>query len=394
MSEPLPVRANLDWLKKRSKERLDALRVSNPQAKLSDAQLEVAREFGFPSWRKLKAHVEQIRKVLDALVPSDVRRLAAAEVVAPDDPDLSRLLAAVATGETQAVSELLARRPALAAAHAADGQTPLHLAAQFNDPQLAALLIAYGADFNAAYGESGHTPLSWATTVNAQECARELVKFGAHADLFCSAGIGLLDRVQSFFDSTGTLIPGASRTGSSRFGPDGSRLPCPPMPAQEQVSDALYIACRNAQTEVVRFLLCKQPDLSFRAFLGGTPLHWAHFGGSRDVVELLEQQGADVSARDDALGCTPRSFGICVPCNWGFTFLVRARLAEDPTLVNIMDGRTSPLHEAVKNNRLEVVKFLLDNGANPSLLNGDGKSPVQLAIELGHVAAAEIIRSA
>src|SRR4029077_16354798 len=125
---------------------------------------------------------------------------------------------------------------------------------------------------------------------------------------------------------TGVLVPGASRTGSSRFAPDGLRLPCPPLTAQEQVSDALSIACRNCQAEVVRFLLGKQPDLSFRAYLGATPLHWAYFGGSRTVVELLEQNGADTAVRDEALGCTPRSFGICVPANWGFAFLVRARL--------------------------------------------------------------------
>jgi ankyrin repeat protein len=391
MSESLPLRANLEWLKKRSKERLDELRADRPEATLSDAQLSVAREFGFPSWRKLKAHVELIRKELDALVPPDVVRRAATEVVAPDDPDLASLLAAVNAGETKAVAELLARRPALAAAHGPDGQTPLHLAAQCNDPQLAALLIAYGADLHAKYGQSGHSPLSWAITCNAMECGRELVRFGAQPDLFCAAGLGLVDRLPTFFDSTGSLIHGASRTGSSRFALDGSRLPCPPLSARDHVSDALYIACRNGQAEVVRFLLGKQPDLSFRAYLGATPLHWAYFGGSRTVVELLEQSGADATVRDDTLGCMPRSFGICVPANWGFAFLVRARLGEDPSLANIMDGRTSPLHEAARNNQTEIVKLLLDNGANPSLADGDGKTPLDLAKELGHIAVAGLL---
>jgi ankyrin repeat protein len=394
MSRPLPLRANLEWLKKLSKERLDALRAGNPGAKLSEAQLEVAREFGFPSWRKLKAHVEQVRQKLDAIVHPDVRRRAAAEIVAADDADLTRLLAAVAAGESQVVTDLVARRPALAAAHGPDGQTPLHIAAQYNDPRMAAVLVAYGADIDAKFGQSGHSALSWAVTCNALECAQALVKLGAAPDLFCAAGIGALEHVQGCFDTTGALRADASRTGSSRFAPDGSRLPCPPLTAREQVSDALYIACRNGQAEVVRFLLTKQPDLSFRAFLGATPLHWACFGGSRTVVELLVQNGADTAVRDDALGCTPRSFGICVPANWGFAFLVRARLAEDPSLVNIMDGRTSPLHEAAQNNRAEVVRLLLDQGANPSLTNGDGNTPLDLATESGHVAVAEMLRGA
>jgi ankyrin repeat protein len=325
--------------------------------------------------------------------PLPLRR-AATDSVAPDDPDLAAFLAAIDAGEVQAVTELLARRPALAAARGPDGQTPLHVAAQCNDPRIAALLVAWGADLDAKYGQSGHSPLSWAVTCNAPECAMALLNLGAEIDLFCAAGIGAIEQVVACFDAAGVLIPGSSRTGSSRFAPDGSRLPCPPLTAREQVSDALYIACRNGQTEVVRFLLGKDPDLTFRAFLGATPLHWAWFGGSRTVVELLEERGADRAARDEDLGCTPRSFGICVPANWGMAFLVRARLAEDPTLVNIMDGRTSPLHEAAGNNQAEIVRLLLDHGANPHLSNGDGKTPLDLATELGHVEVAEMLRSA
>jgi ankyrin repeat protein len=394
MARPLPLRANLEWLKKISKERLVALRVHNPGATLSDAQLAVAREFGFPSWRKLKAHVDQVRENLDAIVPRDVRRRAALETVAPDDPDLSKLLAAIAEGETQTVSDLLTQRPALADAHAPNGQTPLHLAAECNNPRIAAVLVAYGADMNAKYEQSGHSALSWAVTCNAQECAQALVKLGGEPDLFCAAGSGAIEHVQACFDTEGALVPGASRTGSSRFAPDGSRLPCPPLTAREQVSDALYIACRNGQAEVVRFLLGKQPDLSFRAYLGATPLHWAYFGGSRAVVRLLEQNGADTEVRDDSVGCTPRSFGICVAANWGFASVVRARLAEDPSLANITDGRTSPLHEAVRSNNTEIVSILLGLGANPSLTNGDGKTPLDLAVELGHAAASELLRAA
>ena len=162
----------------------------------------------------------------------------------------------------------------------------------------------------------------------------------------------------------------------------------------EQVADALYIACRNGQVDVVEFLLGKQPDLSFRAYLGATPLHWAYFGGSRTVVDLLERAGADPSARDDTLGCTPRAFGICAPANWGFAFLVRARLAEDPALANIMDGRTSPLHEAARSGSAEVVRLLLDHGADASRTDGDGKTPLELATDRGHAAVAEMLRGA
>jgi ankyrin repeat protein len=391
---PLPLRANLEWLKKASKERLDALRASDPDAQLSDAQLAVAREFGFPSWRKLKSHVEELRAKLDVVVPADVRQRAAADPVAADDPDSAKFFAAIEAGETRAVTDFLTRRPGLANALGPMGQTPLHVAAQCNDPQIAAMLVAYGADPGTKFGKFGHTPLSWAVTCNAMECAATLVQLGAELDLFSAAGIGAVEDVKTFFDAGGELVPGASKTGSSRYAADGSLLPCPPATPREQISDALYIACRNARAEVVRFLLAKGPDLSFHAYQGATPLHWAYFGGSREVVDLVERAGADTEARDPLLGCTPRSFGICTAANWGFAFLVKARLAEDPTLVNIMDGRTSPLHEAARNNHVEIVRLLLDAGANPSLTNGDGKTALELATEQGHAAVVAMLREA
>ena len=99
----LPLRANLEWLKKLSKERLTAIRLREPDAQLSDAQLEVAREYGFASWRKLQAHVEEVRAQLDALVPADVRQRAAEDQVATDDPDLAKLFVAVRDGEAATV---------------------------------------------------------------------------------------------------------------------------------------------------------------------------------------------------------------------------------------------------------------------------------------------------
>ncbi len=58
MSRELPPRPSLEHLKKQAKDRLEALLQSNPTAQLADAQHDVARDYGFASWPKLKAHVE------------------------------------------------------------------------------------------------------------------------------------------------------------------------------------------------------------------------------------------------------------------------------------------------------------------------------------------------
>lgn len=60
MSRQLPARPNLEYLKKQAKALLDDLRRSESSAQLADAQFALAREYGFDSWPKLKAHVEAI----------------------------------------------------------------------------------------------------------------------------------------------------------------------------------------------------------------------------------------------------------------------------------------------------------------------------------------------
>src|SRR6266852_9330357 len=58
---PLPDRPNLEYLKKLAKEKLQDLQRADASARLADAQLAVAREHGFASWRKLRAHLDALR---------------------------------------------------------------------------------------------------------------------------------------------------------------------------------------------------------------------------------------------------------------------------------------------------------------------------------------------
>src|SRR2546426_4496640 len=57
-SRQLPARANLEHLRNEAKQRLREMRSEDAAAKLADAQLLIAREYGFASWRQLKAAVD------------------------------------------------------------------------------------------------------------------------------------------------------------------------------------------------------------------------------------------------------------------------------------------------------------------------------------------------
>jgi hypothetical protein len=56
----LPARPSLDHLRKQAKALLKTLRQENPDASLTEAQHAVAGQYGFASWPRLKAHVEQL----------------------------------------------------------------------------------------------------------------------------------------------------------------------------------------------------------------------------------------------------------------------------------------------------------------------------------------------
>ena len=51
------------------------------------------------------------------------------------------------------------------------------------------------------------------------------------------------------------------------------------------------------------------------------------------------------------------------------------------------------LHLAIERNELEVVKFLLRQGAETSIKNGEGKTPLDLAEELNHTEIIDVLNS-
>ena len=76
----LPDRPSLEFLKKRAKEQLQVLRQTDPRAQLAAALRAVAKDYGFSSWRALKAEVDRRRDgtltaVFDACSRGDVTAL-------------------------------------------------------------------------------------------------------------------------------------------------------------------------------------------------------------------------------------------------------------------------------------------------------------------------------
>ncbi len=83
-----------------------------------------------------------------------------------------------------------------------NGATPLHFAADADDPELVRALIAAGAVVNAR-SLAGHTPLWWACNAGQASAARELLTAGADPNIRCKEGYTPLGRV---FQSEQALV--------------------------------------------------------------------------------------------------------------------------------------------------------------------------------------------
>ena len=69
MSRDLPPRPDFDHLRKQAKALLRTLRQQRADASLADAQHALAREYGFASWPKLKAHIEALAETAPPVRP-------------------------------------------------------------------------------------------------------------------------------------------------------------------------------------------------------------------------------------------------------------------------------------------------------------------------------------
>jgi hypothetical protein len=100
----LPERPHLDHLRHEAKRRHAAMKAVSHNARLSDAQFLLAREYGFQSWPALKAEVERRRQLCGAtetlaLPPLPLRRPrreGIAALASPTTAELALFPAAVA----------------------------------------------------------------------------------------------------------------------------------------------------------------------------------------------------------------------------------------------------------------------------------------------------------
>lgn len=296
-----PSRANLEHLRSEAKERLKVMRLENTDARLAEAQLLIARSYGFSSWRELKSCV-------DALTTG------------------KRLIDAVRDGRPETMREILAAHPELVNAttdldrllRPSDtfAMRLIHVAIAENQADVLRLLIERGADLNVRNAD-GRLPLHDCFELGRDDFAKLLLEAGAVPDVCAAAAYGMHDRLDQLLHRdpklANDLTTGESPLGWSVYG--GQPKSATILFRHGAISDrapydarAWGPAAMVAGVQVARVLIENGANADWHDENGNTPLH--RVIKSRLVldpsafVDLLLKSGANPGVRN-AEGRTP-----------------------------------------------------------------------------------------
>ena len=292
---------------------------------LADAQLVIAREYGFDSWPKLKHHVG-LAEAVGAFGPHP--RFDDA-VEAMDAGDVERLRDLIAADHTLVQARTNLEPPY----HYFTGATLLHHVAgnpdrgrlertrpplPANSADVARVLLDAGADVNArTLGPNGGDTMGLLVTskqasdanvvgplidvlleygarldLTSDDCldaslanhapraAEKMIPLGAKPDVLAAAALGQTDLLRSFFDDDGRLLSRPSRLKKE-------------MSSRDAVGLALLYAYVREQRDAVDFLLEKDGNWNMVGVNNGAALHRAAFAGDLDMVRRLVERGAD-----------------------------------------------------------------------------------------------------
>lgn len=439
MPGSLPEDPSLEHLRKLARRLQRAARAADPAAlalfdrhhpdppagfPLSAAQLVVAREAGFPSWPRLRAHLDRIgplRRDLVADTPAadpagELCRLACLGYAGADGPDrwaaaaallspeltAASVWAAAAASDPAAVAAHLDRDPGLAGAEGGPhGWPPLLYLAYSRLPttrdrtlRTAALLLDAGADPDAgflwqglvppftaltgAFGEGEGGPARQPRHPYSIELATALLDAGADPN----DGQALYNRMFTPDDDWLALLfaYGLGRVPSVwRARLDGAG----DTPAAA-IARTFVWACGHGFADRVRLLLGHGVDPAATS-IEGSGVQLAAANGHREVVELLvaagappvEVTGTEALARavlaGDAAGVDPAALPAALADHPDL--VLRAARTGRPAAVELAvrlgfpvdpGGPSTPLHEAAWAGNLAVVRLLVELGADPA----------------------------
>jgi ankyrin repeat protein len=277
-------------------------------------------------------------------------------------------LTAACRGGVPAITQALIE--AGADVHAQSGDALYHAAEKADEPTIRLLLVA-GAD-PAAYARENHNPIVPLVTGRGQETnnlqiIRLLVEHGGD--------INGLD-VGSF--STDTPLSAASKCDRRAIADYLIK-----QGADVDKCNPLSGACFYENIEMARLLIAGGANVnraSEREIAAlppqATPLYVAAYKRNEELVHLLLKNGANPAPKDNLRN---PMVGLCRRGEEAKALEIMKLLVAHGGDINARDIDKTPLHAAVMADAPRLVEYLLKQGADTTVTQADGKTPLALA---------------
>jgi len=323
------------------------------------------------------------------------------------------------------LTDLLIRSGARVTARTREGVTPLELAATNGSGQIIDRLLKAGADPNAALTPSGDTALMMAARTGKTDAIRVLVEAGAQVNatetwggttaLMWAVSEGHNEAAKMLIDAGADVKARSHYVAAANGRGFEGRTPLADSTDAKAAEFAsgrltpLMFAAREGDVEVARILVAAGADVNALAGDGKTALAMAIFNGNYEVASYLVDNKADVN-KADAQRFTPlfwavdrRNMETAPNFPWMVTAdpmpLIRKLLdagADPNALVNntprarMREGSprivfATALMRAAFAADLELVKLLLDRGADPKIISRDGETTLSAAAGLAFI---------
>ncbi|OOG85258.1 hypothetical protein B0E41_09025 [Hydrogenophaga sp. A37] len=158
----------------------------------------------------------------------------------------------------------------------------------------------------------------------------------------------------------------------------------------ERGDHALHVALREDSTKVVNFLLSQRTvKVESRNVQGESPLMIAAIKGQLESAKRLIERGAEVNKT----GWTPLHYAAS-RTEPDSVEMVRLMLHHHAYIDAESPNKSTPLMLASHYGHADVVRLLLEEGADPSLRNEQGLTAVDFARRAGRDETAELVAAA
>ncbi|KAF7546004.1 hypothetical protein G7Z17_g8749 [Cylindrodendrum hubeiense] len=287
------------------------------------------------------------------------------------------------------------------------GETALGIAASYGDLDMVSCLIDHGADPNIRSGQrTSNTPLQLAAHAKKESVMIELLKRGAdpfpelpkESSPFHTACVeGYIDVVETFFE----MVDDAELLINFEWGWYGTPLLQAALGGKLEIVELLlakgadpdyklkskinngktmiHAAAEGGDIKVLEAILAvaKDPDLEVRDFKQRTPLYYACIEGREDMVDYLLEKGVQ-----SAVTLTTGENLTAGIIDGGSAKILDRVLEKHPNMdidIPRTDGKT-PLFFAVTHGYAEIIKTLLDRGADANRRSANGDFPLSEAL--------------